>query len=78
MPDVEKILKMVEQGALTAAEADQILATLSTDRPPATDKPSGSGWTNRASARDAARTSPTTCAWRSPKVVVGWSTCGSR
>jgi len=38
MPDVEKILKMVEQGALTADEADQILATL--------------GPANRSSTRD--------------------------
>ncbi len=52
MPDVDKILKMVEQGALTADEADQILATLSTDRPPATDNSAGAGWANRASARD--------------------------
>ena len=28
MPDVEKILKLVEQGVLTADEADQILAVL--------------------------------------------------
>ena len=32
MPDVEKILKMVEQGALTADEADEILAALATDK----------------------------------------------
>lgn len=32
MPDVEKILRLVADGALTAEEADQILATLATDR----------------------------------------------
>ena len=42
MPDVEKILKMVEQGALTADEADQILTTLATDK--------GQGPTDKASA----------------------------
>jgi hypothetical protein len=29
MPDVEKILRLVEEGVLTADEADEILATLS-------------------------------------------------
>jgi len=52
MPDVEKILKMVEQGALTADEADQILATLSTDRAHAADASPRSDSANRASARD--------------------------
>jgi hypothetical protein len=33
MPDIDKILRMVADGALTAEEADQILATLGTDRP---------------------------------------------
>ena len=32
MPDVEKILKLVEQGALTADEADQILSALGSDK----------------------------------------------
>ena len=50
MPDVEKILKMVEQGALTADEADQILATLSTDRPHSADTSTGAGWANRETA----------------------------
>lgn len=31
MPDVEKILRMVADGALTAEEADEILATLGTE-----------------------------------------------
>jgi hypothetical protein len=35
MPDVEKILRMVEQGALSAEEAEQILATLAAARPEA-------------------------------------------
>ena len=52
MPDVEKILKMVEQGALTADEADQILASLSSDRAQAADNSAGAGSANRASARD--------------------------
>ena len=52
MPDVDKILKMVEQGALTADEAEQILATLSTDRAEAADKSAGSSSANRASAKD--------------------------
>ena len=52
MPDVEKILKMVEQGALTAEEADQILATLSSDRAQAADNSAGVGSANRSSARD--------------------------
>jgi hypothetical protein len=43
MPDVEKILKMVEQGALTADEADQILATLAGGKSQASDGPAGSG-----------------------------------
>ena len=51
MPDVEKILKMVEQGALTADEADQILATLSSDRPHSADTSTGAG-ANRASTND--------------------------
>src|SRR4051794_8138225 len=42
MPDVEKILKMVEQGALTADEAEQILATLATTRGEGADKQAGS------------------------------------
>ena len=33
MPDVEKILKMVEEGALTADEADQILSSLAAGKP---------------------------------------------
>jgi hypothetical protein len=43
MPDVEKILKMVEQGALTADEADQILATLASQKTQADDQTAGSG-----------------------------------
>jgi hypothetical protein len=41
MPDLEKILRLVEEGALTADEADRILASLAADqssndpRPPA-------------------------------------------
>ncbi len=31
MPDVEKILRLVEEGALTADEADKILASLAAD-----------------------------------------------
>lgn len=34
MPDVAKILRLVEEGALTAEEADQILATLSAEEAP--------------------------------------------
>ena len=41
MPDVEKILKMVEQGALTADEADQILATLATNKAGPSDTSTG-------------------------------------
>ena len=41
MPDVDKILKMVEQGALTADEADQILATLAADKGQTADKSAG-------------------------------------
>ena len=33
MPDVEKILKLVEEGALTADEADQILSSLAAGQP---------------------------------------------
>ncbi len=32
MPDVEKILRLVEEGTLTAAEADEILASLAADQ----------------------------------------------
>jgi hypothetical protein len=39
MPDVEKILRMVADGALTAEEADQILATLGTDQSSPRDEP---------------------------------------
>lgn len=40
MADVEKILRLVAEGALTAAEADEILAALgSGDAPPAQQQP---------------------------------------
>jgi hypothetical protein len=52
MPDVEKILKMVEQGALSADEAEQILAMLSTDKAAPSDKSAGSGWAKHAAAND--------------------------
>lgn len=41
MPDVEKILKMVEQGALTADEADQILSSLAAGKADAGARPAG-------------------------------------
>jgi hypothetical protein len=41
MPDIAKILRMVEEGALTAEEADQILATLAGPRPEATAPTAG-------------------------------------
>ena len=50
MPDVEKILKMVEEGALTADEADQILTTLATDKGQTADKSAGS--TNRSFTKE--------------------------
>jgi SHOCT-like domain len=41
MPDVEKILKLVEQGALTADEADQILSALASGTADAGAGPAG-------------------------------------
>jgi SHOCT-like protein len=43
MPDVAKILKLVEQGVLSADEADQILASLGTDKHGPAEKTAGQG-----------------------------------
>jgi hypothetical protein len=39
MPDVEKILRLVEEGALTPDEADEILASLTADQSPNNPRP---------------------------------------
>ena len=41
MPDVAKILKLVEQGVLSADEADQILASLASDKHGSAEKTAG-------------------------------------